>query len=165
MGDTSPKRILILGGGFVGVAGPGVWALGDCAAVPDSRSGGFHPPTAQHGLRQAKAVAHNIVATIRGTTKMPFRYSTFAQLAAIGRRTGVARILGINFSGFAAWWLWRTIYLCKLPRLEKKLRVAFDWTLDLIFAKDLVQFQEIRAPEILRSEDSEGHDSFTPREE
>jgi NADH dehydrogenase len=61
------------------------------------------------------------------------------------------RILGINFSGFAAWWLWRTIYLSKLPRLEKKLRVAFDSTLDLIFSKDLVQFQEIRAPMISRS--------------
>jgi NADH:ubiquinone reductase (H+-translocating) len=144
---------------------PGVWALGDCAAVPDPRTGSFHPPTAQHGLRQAKVVAHNVVATMRGTSKMPFDYSTFAQLAAIGRRTGVARILGINFSGFVAWWLWRTIYLCKLPRLEKKLRVAFDWTLDLIFSKDLVQFQEIRAPMISRSEDPASHAKFTPRPE
>jgi NADH:ubiquinone reductase (H+-translocating) len=129
---------------------PGVWALGDCAAVPNPRTGAFHPPTAQHGLREAKVVAHNVAAAIRGTQKMPFNYSTFAQLAAIGRRTGVASIMGINFSGFVAWWLWRTIYLSKLPRLEKKLRVAFDWTLDLIFSKDLVQFQEIRAPMIRR---------------
>ena len=129
-------------------AWPGVWALGDCAAVPDPRTGAFHPPTAQHGLRQARVVAHNVVAAIRGTQKMAFNYSTFAQLAAIGRRTGVARIMGINFSGFVAWWLWRTIYLSKLPRAEKKLRVAFDWTLDLIFSKDLVQYQEIRAPMI-----------------
>jgi NADH dehydrogenase len=131
-------------------AWPGVWALGDCAAVPDPRTGAFHPPTAQHGLREAKVVAHSVVAAIRGTPKMPFNYSTFAQLAAIGRRTGVASIMGINFSGFVAWWLWRTIYLSKLPRLEKKLRVAFDWTLDLIFSKDLVQFQEIRAPMVRR---------------
>jgi NADH dehydrogenase len=144
---------------------PGVWALGDCAAVPDPRTGGFHPPTAQHGLRQAKVVAHNLVAAIRGTRKMPFDYSTFAQLATIGRRTGVARILGINFSGFAAWWLWRTIYLSKLPGLEKKLRVAFDWTLDLIFSKDLVQFQEIRAPMISRSEDPANQAKFTPHQE
>jgi NADH:ubiquinone reductase (H+-translocating) len=144
---------------------PEVWALGDCAAVPDPRTGAFHPPTAQHGLRQAKVVAHNIVAAMRGSGKKPFDYSTFAQLAAIGRRTGVARILGINFSGFAAWWLWRTIYLCKLPRLEKKLRVAFDWTLDLIFAKDLVQFQEIRAPMISRSEDPASQPKFTPYSE
>jgi NADH:ubiquinone reductase (H+-translocating) len=69
-------------------------------------------------------------------------------LAAIGRRTGVANIFGINFSGFVAWWLWRTIYLSKLPRFEKKLRVALDWTLDLLFTKDLVQFQTFRAPAV-----------------
>jgi NADH dehydrogenase len=132
---------------------PGVWALGDCAAVPVRKTGTFHPPTAQHGLRQAKIVAHNIIATIRGAEKRRFDYSTFAQLAAIGKRTGVARILGVNFSGFAAWWLWRTVYLTKLPRLEKKLRVAFDWTLDLIFSKDLVQFLEIRAPMLWPPED------------
>ena len=68
------------------------------------------------------------------------RFRTIGQLASIGRRTGVAQILGVRFSGFLAWWLWRTIYLAKLPRFEKKLRVALDWTLDLIFAKDLVHF-------------------------
>jgi NADH:ubiquinone reductase (H+-translocating) len=125
---------------------PGVWALGDCAAVPDHRTGTFHPPTAQHALRQAKIVAHNVMAAVRGRDKRAFNFSTIAQLAAIGQRTGVANILGVNFSGFVAWWLWRTIYLSKLPRFEKKLRVAFDWTLDLIFSKDLVQFLDIRAP-------------------
>lgn len=138
---------------------PGVWALGDCAAVPNRKTGAFHPPTAQHGLRQAKIVANNIIATIRRTEKRRFDYSTFAQLAAIGRRTGVARILGLNFSGFAAWWLWRTVHLTKLPQLEKKLRVAFDWTLDLICSKDLVQFLEIRAPMVSRPEDMPTHES------
>lgn len=129
---------------------PGVWALGDCAAIPDQRKGGFYPPTAQHALREAKVVAHNVVASVRGSEKRQFVFSTVGQLAAIGRRTGVANIFGVNFSGFVAWWLWRTIYLSKLPRIEKKLRVAFDWTLDLIFSKDLVQFLEIRAPMISR---------------
>jgi NADH dehydrogenase len=133
-------------------AWPGVWALGDCAAVPDRRTGRFCPPTAQHALREAKVVAHNVIASVRGKAKKRFDFSTIAQLAAIGRRTGVANILGINFSGFVAWWLWRTIYLSKLPRLEKKLRVAFDWTLDLIFSKDLVQFLDIRAPMVSRPE-------------
>jgi len=73
----------------------------------------------------------------------PFAFSTIGQLAAIGRRTGVANILGINFSGFLAWWLWRSIYLSKLPRFEKKVRVALDWTLDLLFSKDLVQFLNV----------------------
>ncbi len=131
---------------------PGVWALGDCAAVPDRRTGKFHPPTAQHALREGRIVAHNITAALRGSKKKDFDFSTLAQLAAIGQRTGVANILGFNFSGFVAWWLWRTIYLSKLPRFEKKLRVAFDWTLDLIFSKDLVQFLDVRAPMISHPE-------------
>ena len=143
-------------------ARPGVWALGDCSAAVDRRTGRFYPPTAQHAMRQGKIVAHNIIAAVSGTQKKRFRFSTIGQLAAIGRRTGVANILGINFSGFAAWWLWRTIYLSKLPRLEKKLRVAFDWTLDLIFSKDLVQFQDIRAPMISHPEADPPEPSKTP---
>jgi NADH dehydrogenase len=140
-------------------AWPGVWALGDCAAIPDQRTGRFHPPTAQHALREAKVVAYNVIASVRGKENKRFDFMTIAQLAAIGRRTGVANILGINFSGFIAWWLWRTIYLSKLPRLEKKLRVAFDWTLDLIFSKDLVQFLDIRAPMVSRPEAAPSEDS------
>lgn len=114
----------------------GVWAVGDCALVPNPRTGGFHPPTAQHALREGRRLADNLAASIRGGKKKPFRFSTLGQLAAIGRRTGVANVFGLNFSGFIAWWLWRTIYLSKIPRLEKKLRVGLDWTLDLVFAKD-----------------------------
>jgi NADH:ubiquinone reductase (H+-translocating) len=122
---------------YLEVAGcPGVWAIGDCALVPDPRSGGFCPPTAQHALREGTLAARNIAATLCGGRKRPFRYSTVGQLAAIGRHLGVANIFGINLSGFFAWWLWRTIYLSKLPRLEKKIRVALDWTLDLCFSKD-----------------------------
>ena len=123
---------------------PGVWAFGDCAVVPDRKTGKSHPPTAQHALREGKVAAQNILATIRGDRKKPFLFSTLGLLAPIGRRTGVANILGVNFSGFIAWWLWRTIYLMKLPRFEKKVRVALDWTLDLIFSKDLVQFMTVR---------------------
>jgi len=125
---------------------PGVWALGDCALVPDLTTGKYCPPTAQHALREGKVVANNIAAEIYGGRKRPFRFSTIGQLASIGRRTGVARVFGVNFSGFAAWWLWRTIYLSKLPRFEKKLRVALDWTLDLLFSKDLVKVLTLRAP-------------------
>ena len=121
-----------------------MWALGDCAVIPDEK-GGYQPPTAQHASREGKAPAHNIVATIRGDDLTPFRFKTLGLLASIGRRTGVARILGINFSGFVAWWLWRTIYLLKLPRFEKKLRVALDWTLDVFFSKDFVQFLHERS--------------------
>lgn len=131
---------------------PGVWALGDCASILDPRSGRSYPPTAQHALRQGKVLAHNIRASIRGGKKKPFVFGTIGQLAALGRRTGVAQILGFNFSGFIAWWLWRTIYLMKLPRIEKKLRVAFDWTLDLIFSKDPVQFLTLRATSVSEEE-------------
>jgi NADH dehydrogenase len=124
----------------------GVWALGDCAMVPDRRTGKPHPPTAQHAIREAKTVAANIAASLKGAPSRPFEFRTIGQLAAIGRRTGVARVFGVNFSGFAAWWLWRTIYLSKLPRFEKKCRVAIDWTLDLVFTKDFVQFLTVRAP-------------------
>jgi NADH:ubiquinone reductase (H+-translocating) len=131
----------------------GVWALGDCAVVPDPKTGRPHPPTAQHALRQGKTLAKNLIATIHNRSLTPFSFKTIGQLAAIGRRTGVANILDINFSGFIAWWLWRTIYLSKLPRFEKKLRVALDWTLDLLFTKDLVQFQTFRAPTVSHHEE------------
>src|ERR1700731_2791238 len=107
---------------------PGVWAVGDCASVPDTKTGKAQPPTAQHALRQGRHCAKNIVATIRGKPKKPFSFTTLGQLAIIGRRTGVANILGLQFSGLLAWGLWRAIYLMKLPRFEKKLRVALSWT-------------------------------------
>jgi NADH dehydrogenase len=138
---------------------PGVWSLGDCALVPDRRTGTYYPPTAQHAIREGKVLAHNLVATIRGGQKKPFVFKTLGQLAAIGKRTGVANIFGINFSGFLAWWLWRTIYLSKLPRLEKKLRVMLDWTLDLLFSKDLVQFMTLRAPTVSHLEHEESSTS------
>jgi len=122
---------------------PGVWALGDGAVVPDPATGGSCPPTAQHAIRQGRTLATNLAATLTGGRRKPFRFRTLGQLAAIGRRSGVARILGINFSGFVAWWLWRTIYLGKLPRLEKKVRVSLDWTLDLLFAKDFTQVPSV----------------------
>jgi NADH dehydrogenase len=131
---------------------PNVWAVGDCASITDPATGQTYPPTAQHALREGACVARNIVAELNGLPKTAFSFSTIGLLAAIGRRTGVANILGLKFSGFVAWWLWRTIYLAKLPRLEKKVRVALDWTLDVLFAKDLVQFGTRRAPTISRRE-------------
>jgi NADH dehydrogenase len=125
-------------------SGQGIWAMGDCASIPDG-NGGFHPPTAQHALRQARTAARNIAASIRGQSLKPFSFKTIGQLAAIGRRTGVAQIFGQRFSGFIAWWMWRTIYLSKLPGIEKRVRVMLDWTLDLIFSKDTVQYTSFRA--------------------
>lgn len=142
------ERGRIKANAYLEVAGhPGVWVLGDCAVIP-APNGKPYPPTAQHALRQGKVLARNIAAAIRGGRKQAFRFTTLGQLASIGRRAGVANIMGINFSGFIAWWLWRTIYLSKLPRAEKKLRVMLDWTLDLLFSKDLVQFTTSRSPTV-----------------
>ena len=123
---------------------PDVWAVGDCAFVPDIKNPGkSHPPTAQHAIREGKVVAQNIAAALLGRPGKPFSFKTIGLLASIGRRTGVARIFGYNFSGFFAWWIWRTIYLSKLPGLDKKVRVAFDWTLDLIFPKDVCAVHDL----------------------
>ena len=127
----------------------GLWAMGDCAAVPDANIGGRQPPTAQHALRQAQHAAKNIEAVLGGYQKKPFRFSTIGQLASIGHRHGVANILGINFSGFIAWFLWRSVYLLKLPRLAKKTRVALSWLLEMIFSKDLEQMLTLRDVELI----------------
>jgi NADH dehydrogenase len=89
-------------------------------------------------------MALNLGACIREGAEKPFIFSVLG-LAAIGKRTGVANILGLSFSVFIAWFLWRTIYLSKLPRLEKKIRVVLNWTLDMFFSKDLVEFSAVRA--------------------
>lgn len=123
----------------------GLWALGDCALVPDSTTGSYCPPTAQHASREGRILARNIIAEVYGKPKKPFSFKTLGLLAAIGSRTGVARILGVNFSGFLAWFLWRGIYWSKLPRTEKKIRVAIDWALDVFFSKDFVQYLDRRA--------------------
>lgn len=118
---------------------PGVWAVGDCASIPNASTGKPHPPTAQHTLREAVCCAKNVVASIRGSQGAPFRFRTLGQLATIGHHAGVAEIFGLRLSGFCAWFLWRAIYLAKLPTFEKKLRVALRWTLDFAFPRDLTQ--------------------------
>jgi NADH:quinone reductase (non-electrogenic) len=124
---------------------PGLWAVGDSAAVPHLVTGGTCPPTAQYALRQGKRLADNIVATVDGREPRPFRFKALGLLAGLGRRSAVAEIFGLRFSGFIAWWLWRTIYLMKLPGFERKLRVAIDWTLDLFFARDIVYLRPLHA--------------------
>jgi NADH:quinone reductase (non-electrogenic) len=135
---------------YLAVTGvPGLWAAGDCAAVPTLNTENFHPPTAQHGLREGLVAAKNIEATILNRPLKSFTFTTLGQLATIGRRTGVAMVFGMKFSGFIAWCLWRSIYLMKLPRLAKKLRVMVGWTLDLLFSRDIEQMITLRDVEAL----------------
>jgi NADH dehydrogenase len=142
---------------------PEVWALGDCALVPDpANPGNFYPPTAQHAIREAKVLAQNIAASLRGGELKPFKFKIIGQLAAIGRRCGVAEIYGFKFSGYIAWTFWRTIYLAKLPGLQNKVRVAIDWTLDQIFSKNIVQLPTLQAPTISESDGQAATSSSMP---
>jgi NADH dehydrogenase len=117
-----------------------VWALGDCALVP-MKDGGLCPPTAQFAIRQAKTAAENIVASIRGGERKLFQFKELGKLGALGHRSAVAQVFGVNISGFLAWFMWRTIYLMKLPGWGRRLKVAASWTFDLVLPPELVQLK------------------------
>ena len=128
------------------------WALGDCAHIPNPKTGKPHPPTAQHAVREGKCAAHNVAASLGIGTSKPFAYRTMGQMAIVGERTGVADVMGLRFEGFIAWFLWRTYYLMRIPQLEKRLRVVLDWTLDLFFKRDLVKLAVTRDNELAAGE-------------
>ncbi len=125
---------------------PGLWALGDCAAVVDGRTGQPCPPTAQYALREADTVGHNIHAAIQGEPLKPFHFQSLGALCVVGHHTACAELTlpftggkTVLFSGLLAWLMWRTIYLSKLPGLERKVRVMMDWVIELFFPRDIVQ--------------------------
>jgi NADH:ubiquinone reductase (H+-translocating) len=120
-----------------------VWAFGDCAAVPNAWNGQISPPTAQFALRQAKQLAANLVRVGRGEATKPFHFRPQGLLATIGHHNGVAEIYRLKFSGLLAWFLWRSVYLLKIPTLSRKLNVVVDWTWDIFFKPNVVQ---VRTP-------------------
>ena len=125
---------------FLEVKGqPGVWALGDCARVPEARTGQPAPPTAQFALREAKTVATNVAAALGRGRRRRFSFAGLGLLVSLGRRMAVADVKGLKLSGFLAWIMWRTFYLFRLPGIERKIRVLIDWNLDLLFRRDIVQ--------------------------
>jgi NADH dehydrogenase len=113
-----------------------LWAAGDCAAVP-MENGEICPSTAQFAMRQGALLGKNLNCFLRAEPIKPFKFKGLGELAAIGHMTAVAEVMGLRFSGFFAWWMWRTIYLSKLPGLDRKLRVMIDWTLDIFFPRDI----------------------------
>lgn len=124
---------------------PGVYALGDCASVPNARTPGvLDPPTCQHALRQARRLAGNL----RGDER-PYRYRMLGQVATLGRHKGVAEILGVRLRGFPGWFAARTYHLYALPTLRRKARVVADWTVALFFARDIVELSSLRLPRSL----------------
>src|SRR5262245_21650654 len=125
-------------------AASNVWALGDCAMVPNAVDQRPSPPTAQFAMRQAKQLAANLVRTFRGEPTRPFYFKNLGMLASLGNRRAVAEILGVRVSGFIAWLLWRAIYLEKLPSLARKLEVMVDWTWTALFPPNIIQLQTSR---------------------
>jgi NADH dehydrogenase len=120
-----------------GGGGHAVWAIGDCAAVPDAgRPGQVCPPTAQHAIRQGRLVARNVAATLGGGTPRPFRYRTKGVVAELGRNKAVAITLGIRWSGFPAWLIARTYHLLLMPGMGRRLRLLVDWNVALLFGRD-----------------------------
>ena len=132
---------------------PGLWAVGDCAAVTDAKNGKPCPPTAQFALRQAKMLARNIHASLYGKPLAPFHFDSLGALCVVGHHTAcaeltvpLARDKSLRFSGLLAWLMWRGIYLSKLPGLERKVRVLIDWVIELFFPRDIVQTIDISDP-------------------
>jgi NADH:ubiquinone reductase (H+-translocating) len=122
------------------------WASGDAAAVPDVIAGGVMPPTAQHGMRQGKRLADNLVAVLEGDRPLPFEYRGIGSVASLGRYKGVAVIFGVRLKGFAAWFLHRTYHLYAMPTLTRKVKIAADWTVALLFPRDLAQLGSFENP-------------------
>ena len=119
-----------------------VWALGDCARVPNTRSALPDPPTCQHALRQARRLAKNLQGD-----RQPYGYRMMGQVATLGRYKGIAEVMGVPLRGFLGWWVTRTYHLYQLPLLSRKLRVVADWTTSLLFRRDVVELGSLGHPE------------------
>jgi NADH:ubiquinone reductase (H+-translocating) len=119
-----------------------LWALGDGAAVPNQATPGrVDPPTSQHALRQARRLAKNLAGQNR-----PYRYRTLGEVATLGRYRGIANVLGLPIKGFLGWWVTRTYHLYQLPLFSRKLRVVADWTVALLFRRDIVELGTLEHP-------------------
>ena len=116
---------------------PGVFAIGDCALFIDPSTKKPFPPTAQLAEAQAKSAAHNLYSLIRNKDMKKFQFRSRGQMAIIGKRNGVASFFGMNISGIWAWALWRNVYISKIPKWDKRLRVLLDWTIDMFFDRDI----------------------------
>jgi NADH dehydrogenase len=122
--------------------GEDAWALGDCASVPNEATPGVcDPPTSQHALRQARALARNLRESPR-----PYRYRMLGQVATLGRYKGIAAVLGIRIRGFPGWFVTRTYHLIQLPLFSRKLRVVVDWTVALFFRRDIAELGALGHP-------------------
>jgi NADH dehydrogenase len=123
-----------------------VWAAGDGASVPDRTTGGVMPPTAQHGMRQGRHLAENLTAWLDGGRLEPFVYRNIGAVCSLGRYKGVATIMGVKLRGFPAWFAHRSYHLYAMPTLTRKAKIAADWTVALLFPRDLAQLGSLERP-------------------
>jgi NADH dehydrogenase len=123
-----------------------IWGAGDAASVPDETTGGLSPPTAQHGLRQGKRVAANIEAFLAGDPLQPFVYANIGGVCSLGRYKGVAIVKGLKFKGFLGWFLHRSYHLLAMPTWTRRVKIAMDWTVALLFPRDLAQLGSLGRP-------------------
>jgi NADH dehydrogenase len=119
---------------------PEVWALGDCAAIPGP-DGRPYPALAQHTVREARHLASNIRAAIEGRAPSPFIFRSLGIMASLGHTRAVAQVFGVRLTGFIAWWLRRTYYLLQMPRWDRRVRIALDWTVALFFRPDITRIE------------------------
>ncbi len=117
-----------------------LWALGDCACIPNAADQAYAPPTAQFATREALHLADNLRRHLRAEQTRPFAYRPRAIMATVGHHRAVARLLGMNFRGIPAWLLWRAVYLAKLPTLLRRVQVFFEWSWQALFPADVTQF-------------------------
>ena len=142
----------------------GVCAVGDCAAIPDLNSGGTCPPTAQFAVREARWLARNILAEIKGKEPKPFRYRSLGTFVPMGRYSGVAEFLGLKLRGFLAWWLYRTYYLLQTPSLDRKVRLLKDWNQELLLRRDIIYQDLSRSERASRAHYESGQTIFNQGE-
>lgn len=135
---------------------PGVWAIGDCAAVINARDGKVCPPTAQSADRQGRQLARNIVSALAGKPTRAFAYKSAGQLSSIGHNKAVAEMFGLRVSGFIAWLMWRGVYLMKIPTLGRKARLFLEWNWAMFFPPDIAHlgFNRTRRGQPNRSTES-----------
>ncbi len=117
-----------------------IWALGDCALIPNPKEEGFCPPTAQFAVRQAKTCAQNVAAALDEKPQSDFTFSELGKMASLGHRRAIIRMFDtINLHGFLAWIVWRMAYWVKLPGIDRKIKVGMSWLLDIVCGRELVQ--------------------------
>jgi NADH dehydrogenase len=135
--------------GADGAVIPGAWSAGDCAAVPDLASsvpGALCSPSAQHAVRQARTLADNIRAIIRGTAVKNYKHKHVGSVASLGLHKGVAQVYGLKVRGLPAWFMHRTYHVSRVPSLNRKIRVIVDWTLALFLRREAVSMGELHRP-------------------